>query len=99
MLDLAGVHCLQLPSPPGQQTKALGSVADLVAQVVSPAAEGIDVVEVLMQALRKQEGDNVEVFVVMGGEPARVLLGRGGGVSVVQRLRRVDVLFGGEQRH
>ena len=56
-------------------------VADLVAQIVGPAAEGVDVVEILVQALGQQEADHVEIFVVMRGQPARVALGFGNGVD------------------
>ena len=59
-------------APPVEQAQALARVADLVAQIVRPAAERVDVVEILMQALRQQEADDVEVLVVMGGEPARI---------------------------
>ena len=55
-----------------KQPQALRGVADLIAQIVRPAAEGIDVVEVLMQPLGQQEADDVEIFVVMGRQPARV---------------------------
>ena len=47
-------------------------IADLVAQIVGPAAERVDVVEILMQALGQQEADDVKIFVVVGGQPARV---------------------------
>ena len=69
------VHPLQLPAPPLQQPQALLRVADLVAQVVGPAAEGVHVVEVLVQPARKQERHHVEVLVVARGQPARVFLG------------------------
>ena len=58
-----------------EQAQALGAVADLVAQIVGPAAEGVDVVEILMQPLGQQEADDVEILVMMRGQPARVLLG------------------------
>ena len=87
MLHLARVHRFQLVAPPAEQAQALGRVADLVAQIVRPAAEGIDVVEILMQPLGQQKTDDVEIFVMMGGQPARVLLGFGLGVSAAQRLR------------
>ena len=47
-------------------------VADLVAEVVRPAAERIDVVEILVQMLGQQKADDVEIFVMMSGEPAGV---------------------------
>jgi len=99
VMDAAQVHVVQLFAPPGQQAQAFGGVADLVAEVVSPAAEGVDVVEILMQPLGQQERDHVEIFVMPGGQPTRIPFGRRLGVSIAQRLRRVDILFGGEQRH
>ena len=72
MLARARVHRLQFAAPPGEQAQALLRIADLVAQIVRPAAERIDVVEILMQALGQQEADDVEILVVMRGQPARV---------------------------
>ena len=69
---LARVHRVQFVAPPREQAQALGGIADLVAQIVGPAAEGVDVVEILVQALGQQEADDVEIFVVVGGQPARV---------------------------
>ena len=69
------VHLVQLLAPPAEQAQTLLLVADLVAQIVGPAAEGVDVVEILVQALGQQEADDVEILVVMGGQPARVGFG------------------------
>ncbi len=63
------------------------ALADFVAQIVGPAAEGIDVVKILMQTFGQQEGDDVEILVVVRGQPARVLLGAGPVVDIAQRLR------------
>ena len=71
-LALARVHRLQFAAPPCEQPKTFGRVADFIAQIVGPAAERIDVVEILMQALGQQKADDVEIFVVMGRQPARV---------------------------
>ena len=75
-----------------EQAQAFGAVADLVAQIVGPAAIGVDVVEILVQALGQQEADHVEIFVVVGGQPARVGFGFGGGVSLAERFGRPDEL-------
>ena len=82
---------LPVLAPPAEQPQAFGRVADLVAQIVRPAAEGVDVVEILMQALGQKKADDVEVFVVMGGQPARVLLGFRWRVRAAQRLGRIDI--------
>jgi hypothetical protein len=51
MVRAPGIECVQFLAPPGQQPQALGTVADLIRQVVRPAAEAVDVVEILMQPL------------------------------------------------
>jgi hypothetical protein len=50
----------------------------------------------LMEFFREQPGYDVEIFVVMSGQPARVFLG---GFGSAAGLRRVpgDVNFAGEQ--
>src|ERR1039457_5702043 len=99
MMDPALIHGFEFGAPPGQQAEALGAVANFIAQVVGPAAERIDVIEVLVQAFRQQEGDDVEILVVMRCEPARVFFGGWYSIAIVQRLRRVYKLLGGELRH
>src|SRR5690242_550289 len=98
MVDAALVHGLEFLAPPREQAQAFGGVADLVAEVVGPAAKRVDIVEILVQAFGQQKSYDVEVLVMMGGEPARVSLGGRSGVSTLERLRGVNVLFGGEQR-
>ena len=72
MRGAARVHGVQFAAPPVEQAQALGRVADLVAQIVRPAAVGVHVVEILVQPLGQQEADHVKILVVMGGQPARV---------------------------
>ena len=55
--------------------------AHLVAQIVGPAAIGVNVVEILVQALGQEEADHLEVLVVMGSQPAGVGFGFGDGGS------------------
>ena len=59
-------------APPGQQTQAFRAIADFIAQIVGPPAKRIDVVEILMQVLRKQKADDLEILVVVRRQPARV---------------------------
>ena len=59
-------------APPLEQSQALLSVARLIAQVIRPAAERIDVIEVLMQALGEKKADYLEILVVVRGQPARI---------------------------
>ncbi len=99
MLYPACIHGLEFAAPPGQQAQAFLAVTNFVAQIVGPTAEGVDVIEVLVQPLGQQKADYVEVFVMMRGQPAGILLGGSFAVGIAQRLRRVDVLFGGEQGH
>ena len=74
MPRLARIHGVEQPRHQASSRRAFGLIADLVAKIVSPAAERIDVVEVLVQPLWEQEADDVEVLVVVGRQPARVLL-------------------------
>ena len=68
------VKIAQLGLPPVQQLERAGGAGDFVAQVVGPTAVGIDIVEMLMQAARQQPGNDIEVFVVVRGQPAGVVL-------------------------
>jgi hypothetical protein len=77
VIGLARIHGGQLLAPPGQEAQAFGRRAHFVAQIVGPAAIGVDVVEILMQALGQQEADDLEVLVVVRGEPAGVGFGFG----------------------
>ena len=77
MMNPANSHRVQFAPPPGQQPQAFGGVADFVAQIVRPAAERIDVVEILVKPLGQQEGDDVKILVMAGCQPARVRFGLG----------------------
>ena len=61
--------------PPGEPAEAPLRVADLVAQVVGPAAEGVDIVKVLMQIARQQPAGEVKILVVSFRQPARIAAG------------------------
>ena len=82
--------------PPAEQFERACRVGDFVAEIVGPAAIGVYVVEMLMEVLRQQPGHNVEIFVVMRGEPAGVFL-RGRGRAAGIRGVAGDVNFAGEQ--
>jgi hypothetical protein len=47
---------------------------DFVTEVVGPATIGVEIVEMLMEFLGQKLGDDAEIFVVVRGEPAGVLL-------------------------
>src|ERR1035438_4972960 len=81
-------------SPPGAKLKA-----HFVAQIVGPAAVGIDVVEILVQALGQQEAHHLEVLVVMRRQPAGVGFWARGGVAGGSRLGRMDELPRRQQNH
>ena len=88
------VEDLQLVLPPGEQFEGALRIGDLIAKIVRPTAIGIHVVKMPMERFREKPGDDVEIFVVMRGEPAGVLLrlfGRAAGLGRVAR----DVNFVG----
>ena len=60
--------------PPIEQFQSALCVRNLIAQVIRPTAVGVKIVEVLMEFFWQQPACDVKVFVVVGCEPARVLL-------------------------
>jgi hypothetical protein len=68
---IAGV---ELFIPPVEQFQSALCIGNLVAQIIGPAAVGVEIIEVLVQFLRQEPTGDVEIFIVVGGEPARVLL-------------------------
>ena len=59
------IAIVELALPPIEQFEGALFLRDFVAEVISPAAVGVDIVEMLVQVFRKQLGDDVEIFVVM----------------------------------
>jgi hypothetical protein len=60
---------------------------NFIAKIVGPAAISIQVVEMLVELGGKKPGSYIEIFVVVGGEPASVFLSflngaAGGGCSI-----------------
>ena len=72
MACLTGVHGLHFGVTPVEQFQASGSIVYLIRQVIRPTAEGVDVVEILVEVFREQERDYVEIFVVVMGEPTGI---------------------------
>jgi hypothetical protein len=72
MARLAAVAGGQLLPPPAEQLEGALRVAGLVAEIVRPAAEGVDVGEIAPQPPRQQPADDGEVLVVRAGEPGGV---------------------------
>ena len=62
----------ELGFPPVQQGQALLAVADLVGQIVGPAAVGVDVRDVLPQAARQETAGDGEIFIVPHRQPPAV---------------------------
>ena len=83
----AGVTGMKLFAPPIEQAQTLGRVSHFVAQIVGPTAKGVDVVEVLVQFFRQKEADDVEILVVVCGEPPRVSFRLGEGPGSGESLR------------
>jgi hypothetical protein len=74
MLRTAVVAGVEFLLPPIEEFEGAIRVGDFIAEIIGPAAIGVDVVEMLVEFFGKEPGDNVEIFVVMGGKPARVFL-------------------------
>ncbi len=74
--------------PPIEKFESASGFGNLVAEVVGPAAISVDIVEVLVKLLRQQPGDNVEIFIMMRGEPARISLRFGSGAAVAGQVFR-----------
>jgi hypothetical protein len=81
----AVVAGVEFALPPVEQLEGAGGFGNFVAEIVGPASIGIDTVEMLMEVGGEQPARYVEIFVVMSGEQAGVLLrffygaARGGG--------------------
>src|SRR5690606_10756430 len=67
------VHRPQLAAPPVEEFERPDGVADFVAQVVGPSAEGVDALERRAMLAGREPGDDAEVLVMRGGEPRAVL--------------------------
>ena len=78
MRGLAFIAGVKFALPPIEKLKRPQGVGNLVAEVIGPAAVGVDIVEMLMKRFGKEPGNNIKILVVMRGEPARVLLRSGG---------------------
>ena len=96
MRRLAFVASIQFALPPIKKLERAQGISDLVAQIVRPAAIGIDVVEMLMKSFGEQPGNDVEVFVMMRGEPSRVFLCGGRRAARFGRVAH-DLEFAGTQ--
>src|SRR5579859_6264917 len=78
LVVIAGV---EFALPPIEKFEGAIRVGNFVAEVVGPAAVGVDVVEMLVEFFGEEPGDDVEIFVVVRGEPTGVLLRGGGGAA------------------
>ncbi len=72
----AVVTRIEFALPPIKKFEGALFLGNFVAEIVGPAAISIEIVEMLVQILGEQPGDDIEIFVVVSGEPARVLLRR-----------------------
>src|SRR5580704_5877184 len=80
------VAIVEFALPPIKQFQGALFLWDFVAEIVGPAAISVDIVEMLVKIFREQPRDYIEIFVVMRGEPARVLFRRGHGAVVRRSL-------------
>src|ERR1700733_8736037 len=75
MRRLARVAIAQFKVPLIQEGDGSFRIRNFVSQVIGPAAISIQVVKMLVQTARQQPGNDVEILVMMRGEPASVSLG------------------------
>ena len=82
--------------PPIEQSQSALCVRDFIAKVIRPTTVGIKIVKVLVEFFWQQPACDVEVFVMIRGEPARVLLS---GFDRATRWRNAlrDFQFAGTQ--
>ena len=83
--------------PRAEKLERTRGILDFVADVVRPAAVGVDIVKMLMQAAREEPGNDAKIFVVMCGEPARVALGFGD--AATQRRQAAGNFEFGRRQH
>src|SRR5690349_6563865 len=81
MRRLAFVAEVEFALPPIEELERPHGVGDFVAEVVGPAAVSVYVIEMLVKRFWKKPGDDLEVFVVMRGEPVGVFLRNGGSAA------------------
>ena len=96
MRRLAFVASIEFALPPIEQLDSAHWVGNFIAEIVRPTAVSVDVVKVLVEFLGQKPGNNIEVFVVVGGEPACVFL-RGGGRAAGGRSVTHDFEFAGKK--
>ena len=79
---------MQFVFPCIEQLESTLAVGNFVAQIIRPAAIGVEIVEMLVQPLREQPRNHVEILVVMRREPACVTLGLGGAARFGGKMAR-----------
>ena len=74
MRRLAFITKIEFAFPPIEKFEGARGVRDFIAEVVGPAAVRINVVEMLVEFFRQEPGDDIEILVVVSGEPLCELL-------------------------
>ena len=64
---MAFVAGIEFALPPIEEFEGAIWVGDFVAEIVGPAAVGVDVVEMLVEFFGEKPGHYVEIFIVVGG--------------------------------
>ena len=99
VIRLTHIHAIEFLAPPTKQAQAFRGVADLIAKIVCPPAERVNVIEILVKMLRKEETDDVKVLVVGRCEPTRVCQRFRLAPGAFHRLAGADELFWGKEGH
>lgn len=74
MSGLAFVAGVEFAFPPMEELESASGIFYFIAEVVRPSAISVDIIKMLVKAFWQEPGDDVEILVVMRGEPARISL-------------------------
>ena len=99
MSGFARIAAAQHDFPILERGESLRVIGNLVGQIVGPAAIGVHVVKMLMQAARQEPRDHTEIFVVMAREMARVSLGLFDRAALGRQAARDFEFLDGGGRH
>src|SRR5690242_17076677 len=78
------MECVRIGRAAKTRSRPLLFPYGTIAQIVGPAAIGVDVIKILVEPPGQEEADYVKILVVVGSEPVRI------GASVFQRIALLE---------